>query len=786
MSLDPAASPWPGVIASVAVCLWIAAIGALLAYAVFRDRPRLVWPFYAPAVGIVVVILVTNLAAYVMPGAPSAWIGLLLPSALAVLAARRRGPLRPLPRGSRAALLAMSILAVGFFALAYANRSHDYPADATWHYALVFRLARGIFPPVSPWGVDAGIGYHYGADLLAASITNVAGVFPWTALDALSTLLVVALVLSASGFAYDVGAPLPLAMGAGVAIGFFGGDTFLGYRAGYFEGLALLESPSSQLRAFEWAFLPQRAVGVVCVVLIAAALQAGAARRKAALLAVAAGILPVANAAAMIFAAAALAPVGMARLVRLRGRERSFFAGALIVSALLFVLAGGPISDALFDRGSASDEARVAWEPTADDLLPFQQAGPALLEVGIIPLVAIGAFAAYRRRSWGLSFLAAAGACGLLQMVLLQARSAGHDARMIWVVQAVALLVALAGAGALLGALRGSGRRRLAALTVGLLVILPTALPRAVSGVHVALRDLQHADPLVDASGHHYLDRSALSKILAANWELYDWLRQSLPHDARILTQDLDPIPATAGVAAPFSGGDFQTFNSGSTTWLYADAMRFLHRDDLTTLGITHLHATAASISNLDASAVSLLDHPRHFRLLTEISTSSGARHRVYEVMPGAGTTATAPTSYRALRQLVAPQATVSVLGSLDHFQRWAILSAFAGQAELQSSFRIGFDRGTLRPPVTTLSALPPRGIVVLAEPLEPTVLGVSRDEAIWTGHGMRAYEIAAEWSPVWRIGSDPGALPELSRPPASRRRTARLICACSASPGPR
>ena len=157
--------------------------------------------------------------------------------------------------------------------------SHDYPADATWHYSLVFRLARGIFPPVSPWGGDAGIGYHYGADLLAASITNVAGVFPWTALDALSTLLVVALVLSASGFAYDVGAPLPLAMGAGVAIGFFGGDTFLGYRAGYLEGLAFARVavvPAASV--LQWAYLPQRAVGVVCVVLIAAALQAGAAR----------------------------------------------------------------------------------------------------------------------------------------------------------------------------------------------------------------------------------------------------------------------------------------------------------------------------------------------------------------------------------------------------------------------------------------------------------------------------------------------------------------------------
>ncbi len=107
MSLDPAASPWPGVIASVAVCLWIAAIGALLAYAVFRDRPRLVWPFYAPIVGVAVVLLVTNLAAYVAPGAPAAWLGLIVPSVLGVVVVRRGSAPGTRPRGSKIALLAV-------------------------------------------------------------------------------------------------------------------------------------------------------------------------------------------------------------------------------------------------------------------------------------------------------------------------------------------------------------------------------------------------------------------------------------------------------------------------------------------------------------------------------------------------------------------------------------------------------------------------------------------------------------------------------------------------------
>ena len=201
MNLDPAASPWPGVIASVAICLWIAVIGAILSYAVFRDRPRLVWPFYAPIVGVAVVLLVTNLTAYVMPGAPSAWFGLLLPFAVGLVSARRSGPLRPLPQGSRAVLLALAVVAVGVFVLAYTNRIHGYFDAPTWHQAVALRLARGEFPPVTPYGVDAGIGYHYGADLLTASIVSTTGAPPWTAADALSTLLIAGLVLGVVGFA---------------------------------------------------------------------------------------------------------------------------------------------------------------------------------------------------------------------------------------------------------------------------------------------------------------------------------------------------------------------------------------------------------------------------------------------------------------------------------------------------------------------------------------------------------------------------------------------------------
>ena len=150
MSLDPAASPWPGVLASVGVCLWMAALGAPLAAAAFRHRPRLVWPFYAPILGIAVVLLLTNLAFHVIPGAPGVWFGLVAPSAASLVILRRLGARRRPSRRSALVLLAVGLLAVGVFALGYATRMHWNFSAYTWHYPLALRFAEGVFPPVTP------------------------------------------------------------------------------------------------------------------------------------------------------------------------------------------------------------------------------------------------------------------------------------------------------------------------------------------------------------------------------------------------------------------------------------------------------------------------------------------------------------------------------------------------------------------------------------------------------------------------------------------------------------
>ena len=168
-------------LASVGVCLWMVAIGAPLAAAAFRHRPRLVWPFYAPILGVVTVLLVTNLAAYVIPGAPAAWFGLIAPTVAAAVVAWHLGVPRQHIRRTAPVLLALGLLAVGMFALAYANQLHEPIWDSAWHYGLAHQMARGVFPPVTPFGVDASPGYHYGHNLLTASIVGTTGAMPWAA-----------------------------------------------------------------------------------------------------------------------------------------------------------------------------------------------------------------------------------------------------------------------------------------------------------------------------------------------------------------------------------------------------------------------------------------------------------------------------------------------------------------------------------------------------------------------------------------------------------------------------
>ena len=109
------------------------------------------------------------------------------------------------------------------------------------------------------------------------------------------------------------------------------------------------------------------------------------------------------------------------------------------------------MSDALFQRGGEEGMARIAFEPNWQRLMPFDLTGPALVRVGIVPLIAAGALCAYLRRSWGLFFLAAASTIGLVEAIVLQSPLPGNDARILYLAAAIASFAALAGVGTLTG-----------------------------------------------------------------------------------------------------------------------------------------------------------------------------------------------------------------------------------------------------------------------------------------------------------------------------------------------
>lgn len=776
MNLAPTDTPWVDVLAAAGICLWMIAIGAPMAHSAFGRRPRLVWPYYAPVLGIAAVLLTTNLFAYVMPGAAAAWVGLIVPSAVTAAVAWRGGGLARISRRSLVPLVSLAFASAGLFVFALANRTQVWFVDETWHFPLAVRMARGVFPPLTPYGPDAGIGYHYGPDLLAATAISTTGVPVWTAFYVLMSFLVVTLILAATGFARQMGAPLPLAAGIGAAVALFSGRLLVGLPpyieqsaqaggfAAFLGGLApaLTARPDARL-AFGWIEQPQRTLAIAMVILVAAALESGAARRQAMVLAVGAGVLALTEAAALIFAAAALAPVGAFRLIRLRGRNRLFLAAALVTSALLIVFAGGPISDAILGRGGTTGMARIDLDLRRDDLLPFDLAGPALVRIGIIPLIAISAVAALRWRSWGLGYLSAAAALGLVEAELLHSALPVNDKRIIWLATAVAILAGLSATGRLVGSLRGR-RRIFAALGIGLFAILPTALPRAISGAQLAYEGIEIGYPATRSS-ELSRNRTQLGEELAKNWDFYDWLARSLPKDARLLTTHPSVIASTTGVTSPTSGRGLQVL-SPILTPVYEDALRFLNRDDLANMGITHLHVTDALEVALAPPARRLLDDPTHFKPMADMRSVSGMRHRVFEALPGAGTTEVMPSSYRRLREIVASNVPVSLVGALSLYERRMILFTLVDHddlRELATARPTFFDRATRIPHFEVISDIPDRGIVLLPEFLEPGMtIGLSDGDAIWTGYGMRAYDVATPvWSPVWRIGPDVAGLPD-------------------------
>ena len=530
--------------------------------------------------------------------------------------------------------------------------------------------------------------------------------------------------------------------------------------------------------ATEWLYRPQFTLAISIVILTAAALEIRNTSRSAIVLTTAIGASALASASVLIFSSAALGLVGVLRLACLRGRERLTLTSSLMVGGLLVALAGGPVSDALFGRGGSAGMVRIAFEPNWTDLVPFSIEGQAFVRLGIVFLLAISAIAAYQRRSWGLWYLVAAGFFGIAESIFVQSPIPSNDGRVIHVATAVAGVAAISGVASLSGSLR-NGRRIAATLTFVLFIVLPTVVPRAAAGVRLASDEIFGRQSIVADSEFPFIGRTLFRqelfrKELVENWDFYLWLSDFLPNDARLLTTHPAVVASAAGVASPTSGLSLQVL-SPRVAPVYEDALRYLYRDDLADMRITHIHVTESWENTLSSEARSLLANPAHFRLLADVRSISGRRDRIFEVVPGAGTMQVNPTSFRALRKSVKADQPFTILDGLTPFQRQMLLYTLVDHRGLRAPPTL-FGRSTRLPSFNPVVDIPAIGAVALSEEIDPLMLGLSGADAIWTGYGIRVYDLASAWSEAWRVSVDFPAPIERFRVLCERSSSGELI----------
>ena len=771
MSLDPAAAQWPAVVKTLAVLAWVAAVGIPLAWAALGERGKHAWLLFAPATGTAAVLVATNLASWAAPGGAGAWLGLTLATLAAAAIGYRTGvvrSLRDVPVSGLALTCAGSAL---LFAFLLANRTQILYTDEGWHLPLAALLADGHFPPVSPYAPDVGPGYHYGADLLGASLMNAGGAAAWTAFYLLTSALVTGLALAVAGFVLVCGGSRVLAAGAAVAVVLLNGRVIAGLPevhgadaptsiAEFLRalGIASTAHPSRQLGSWllNW---PQFALGLALILLVAASLRGPFTKARAALAAVAAGLLPLADSSLALIAWAGLAPFVAWRLWRSRGEERGYLGLAVAVAVVLAALSGGAVTDALFGRGGAVGLTQLRPILRVGLLDPFTPVAAWAVGVGTVTLAAVALAAAARFRDAALAGLALIAVAGLAAAQLIEASVPVNTDRLLGQSGLVAVVAAFAAAARWIRTWP-AGARWWGAALVTLAVVAPTALPRAISGTAAASAGVDLGYPSVHDRVDRFENPTLFAGELRNAWPVYEWMRTALPSDSRVLTPEAPLVAAATRRAAPTSAAPLAAFDVLATP-IYEDALRFLARADLAALGITHMHTTDATEAAMSPEARARLADADMFELLASFRAADGTEHRVFRVARGAGAPARHPSSLGALaaRGAAAGEVRMSPASTLE--QRRLVLLAFHDAPRVTGPVT-HLTRASAHPAYAPPDPSAPDVLAVLPAWAEPTPLGLTSDDAAWRGYGLAAYASLDAWSATARPGREPASLGEI------------------------
>ena len=776
MFLNPAEPVWPGLLKAALVLALFVISGAPVARAVFGERPRNVWVGYAPIMGVGLHLLTANLCAWVAPGAVGSWLGLAAAvTAAGLIAVRTRTPLRrpEWPRVTWAWPAAGVLLTAGLLYVALANRTHVLFTDEEWHLPLTATMAHGTFPPISPFAPTFGAAYHYGSDLLAASLMNLAGVAPWTAFFVLTPLLAVVFPITAATAARDFEASRLIAAGAGLVAAFAnptfivglptaGGDLSLADGLGELLGGFGVSSDAPLFMRMGPTQLnyPHFALGITLLIVMAVSVQAGRNRRQLAVFGAALALLPLAETSAFIVGAVGMTLYFAITAWRMTWRERRAWAVAAAGGVLLACLAGGALTDTLFrNPGGAGTE--IGFYPDTGVLTPGAVSPEGGLNLQLSPLLLIMGLtlAAIGLRSRGLGFLAVTAAGGLVARQLLNFDVTGVDTRLLWIPYTLAALGGVAALGALVNRVHPAAAGHAAGAVLVALVVLPTAAPRTVSSLEISARGIYLGYPVVQHDVARYANQTRFAGSLRDQWRGLDWMRRELPDDARILAMNAPFVSLATGRAAPQSDDRLALFNPLPTP-LHMDALRFLSGIDLEDLGVTHIYVTPALLDTLDVAARAALDDPRQFRLLSSQLSSRGTPLLVYAIQPGVGRESPDASSYRRLTALGRQAPVRAVGGFLTFPQRQTLLLTFASEHDV-----LGPDtympRTNIQAKYEASGPSPPQGLLILNDTHVPTAVGKAFDDAVWQGYGLRAYATwHSAWSQTWR------PQPQLQTPP--------------------
>ena len=769
MSLDPADPIWPSLVKSHLLLIWIAAAGMPIAHATFAARPAGVWVLYGPSVGVITHLLAMNLVSWILPGGAGMWTALAVTAGLSMTLMVRSRFLGALRVASGWSAIVVVLMSAGTFVFLLANRTQTLFVDERWRLPLASILAEGSFPPVAAFTPETGIGYHYGADLLAASLMNVTGVPSWTAFAVVSPFIVTVMAITVGALARDLGVSRYLAVGVATLavladrLLVVGLPQSLSTRGNGVEGL--LQSFSRAVEAHPTERVattllngPQFALAMVLAIVIAALLRCETSVIGYGLLAAATGLTPLAETSVFIAVWVALLVSVPVRLWYLNGPDRWKLVVALTVGGLLAAVAGGAVSDTLFDRGGSAGVVDVRFRAMLELYRFVTPTGSFLSLTPGLPLVlAIGLVGSFWMRSWTLAFLALTSVVSFGLYQLISVGEAGSDARFLDTTKTLASITAVIAIGALAAR---AGRMWAHLIVVGLLgfVVAPSVMPRAVSAAQFAAEGIDLGYPTVRDPIHRHLNATDIAGSLRKDWWVFQWIRDNLSRDARILSPNPPILVAATGRVSPTSTKDMAVFDN-VLTHTYIDALKYLGSESLKALGVTHLHVTSDVIRAMHPTGLQAIKRRDHFLLLYETVDAIGKTHHIYEVMPNAGRASVASNSYAQLRRLAMEAGSVLLTDAIPERQRLVLLLSMAKGVHVYGPATTFLARSSVRPVLEPWDGEIVPSMVVLPEWVIPTSLGLYADDYVWSGYGLKAYLTDQRWSVAHRVNPSLGQL---------------------------